>query len=184
MPIPSGTYQTFAEIATDLGHTSYAPQWSRTSECDRLLNVIFDSSLNPDTTNAVTMAQRFNALNYWLDIKWGLATPEFDGLPAESRTGYREFSLNSSLVAFVEEPTARTGELERALTAVWNETPGHPDKQAAYQQWCANAVQGIAAALGIAAPPAPGVPTTDGGTDGGNGNGNGGHSGGNGGCSP
>jgi hypothetical protein len=159
MPIPTTTYKTFASLATT-GTRAFSPQWSKTVEADRLLNAIFDESLNRDgTPSTATVAARFTALHLYLYDKWGMCSDEYKALAGDRRQEIRDITLNNQLISNGETAIGRCGRFHRVLTSVYNETVGHADKEADFQAWCVAAVSGIATALGITPPDGPAVPT-------------------------
>jgi hypothetical protein len=165
MPIPTTTYNTFATQAYALSHTSYPPQWSKTVECDRLLNAIYDESL-VSTVSVATRDARFVALNRYLNHKWGMVSAQYKALSGDKRVTIRDITLTNMLIGEDEIPIGRAGRFHRALTSVYNETVGHADKEAAFAAWCADAVQGIADALSLTpidqvAPTVAAVPSPD-----------------------
>ena len=151
MPIEGDTYLSFAKLAIDSGHTSYSPQWSKTAECDRLVNWMYDEALVH--ASDIAQPQRLSAFAAYAVAKRGMAQGWYRYADAETRNLLRDFTLNNALVQSNEGQIGRCGRFHRALTAVYNEAVGHNDKKAVYQIWLNNLILGIAEELGNTDPP-------------------------------
>jgi hypothetical protein len=148
MPIPS--HITFAETAIKRGDTAYIPQMSKSSECDRLINIIYDDSLT--TTSTATIGNRYAALLEYMTIKGQMAMTGYYGLSGPRRIEMRNLTLTNALYNNGDAQIGRAGRFHRALLSVYNETVSEDDKGVCYFTWCNTTIQGIAAALGEEAP--------------------------------
>jgi hypothetical protein len=154
MPIPN--HITFAATAIARGDTAYSPQMSKSLECDRLINIIYDDSLT--TTSQATIDNRYTALLDYLTVKGQMAMFEYYALSGARRIEMRNLTLTNTLYSNGDGQIGRAGRFHRALTSVYNETVVTAtikgvDKGQCYFEWCNTTIQGIAAALGESAPP-------------------------------
>ena len=145
MPIPEGTYLPFSKLTIDLGHTSYIPQWSKTSTCDRIVNLIYDEAFVHATVEVQT--QRLQALTKYCVFKKGLAQGWYPFANANERKILRDYTFNTALIEFNEGQIGRCGRFHRVLMAVLNETVGHDDKNLVYQTWLNNLILAFAEEL-------------------------------------
>ena len=158
MPLGKEHYTTFAEIANVFNHDSYHPQWSKTAECDRLINLIYDEALRE--VQAPTQTNRVLAMINYLGAKREQAAEFFPEAPADIRLPVIFYTLGTALSRQGEQQIGRCGRFHRALMAVWNETTrvsgygaSNIDKRAAYQIWLNNLSLQINLDLGINVPP-------------------------------
>jgi hypothetical protein len=149
MPIPN--HITFAATAIARGDTAYSPQMSKSSECDRLINIIYDDSLT--TTSQATIDKRYTALLDYLTVKGQMAMAAYYTLSGPRRIEMHNLTLTNALYNNGDAQIGRAGRYHRALMATLHETVAEIDKGASYFVWCNTTIQGIAAALGKSAPP-------------------------------
>lgn len=143
MPLGKEHYTTFAEIAlvnntADPTTHTYSPQWSKTLECDRLINLIYDEALLNGST--LTRTRRILALGEYFGIKRTMGAGWFPHASADVRLPVIFETLGRVLTRQGETQIGRCGRFHRALQAVWNETTGHIDKTAAFGTWLNNVV--------------------------------------------
>ena len=158
MPLGKENYTTFTEIASAFDHNSYHPEWSKTQECDRLINLIFDEALFH--TEGETRVNRTLAVARYLGVKREQAAEFFHDLTADVRLPVIFYTLGTSLSRAGEQQIGRCGRFHRALMAVWNESSrvsgfggSNTDKRAAYQIWLNNVVTQINEDMNFAVPP-------------------------------
>jgi len=157
MPLGKEHYTTFTEIASVFDH-DYHPEWSKTQECDRLINLIYDEALRE--TTGTTLVNRVQALLNYFGVKRNMASEWFPNAPANVRLPAIFLTYGTSLSRQGEQQVGRCGRFHRALTAVWNESSrisgfggSNVDKRAAYQIWLNNVTLQLEEDLSFNVPP-------------------------------
>ena len=91
MAIPT-PYLSFATILRDLGSLRPSPQWSKSAECDRIVNLIYDQLLTSSTSSQV---QRTQALAEYHAVKRSMAQGWYPHAELSARVQIRDFTFNN-----------------------------------------------------------------------------------------